>query len=145
MIHWEDFEVGQRMEGGSRTVSAEEIVAFAAQWDPQPFHIDESAAKASIFGGLVASGWHTACIAMRLAVDGIVREVANLGSPGVDEIRWLVPVRPGDTLTLSVQIVEKEPSSRPDRGKVKIRHELRNQKGEVVMTMVGRGIVRRRR
>lgn len=141
----EDFHVGEQGTLGSASVTMEEIVAFARQFDPQPFHLDEQAAASSIFGGLVASGWHTASLCMRLMVEGVLSKSASLGSPGVDELRWLKPVRPGDTLTLNLEVLECTPSkSKADRGSIRARYGLTNQRGEVVMTMVGITLVRRR-
>jgi len=141
----EDIAVGERRQLGKKTIGREEIVAFAREFDPQPFHLDEAAAARSHFGGLVASGWHTASVAMRLFVDGMVGEIASMGSPGVDELRWLAPLRPGDTVSLQTEIVAVEPSrSRPDRGSVRVRYELTNQRDELVLTMIGIGIIARR-
>lgn len=143
----EDFHPGDVAETASRVVTREEIVAFARQFDPQPFHVDEEAAKATPYGGLIASGWHTAAICMRLVVDRAVGNGAagSLGSPGVDELRWLRPVRPGDELTVRIEVLEVTPSrSKPDRGVVKLRYTMRNQDGQEVMTMIGLGIMRRR-
>ena len=141
----EDFVVGDVVELGSCSVSREEIIEFARRYDPQPFHVDEEAAKHSIFGGLIASGWHTASMFMRLFVDGLIAGGASLGSPGVDEIRWLKPVRPGDTLTARAIVLETVPSrSKPDRGHIRVRYELFNQRGEQAMTMISRSIYRRR-
>jgi acyl dehydratase len=141
----EDFTVGEAIELGSRPVTQEEIVEFARRYDPQPFHVDEKAAKASNFGGLIASGWHTASMFMRLFVDRVLAGGATLGSPGIDEIRWPKPVRPGDVLTARVTVLDVVPSrSKVDRGHVRIRYEVRNQAGETVMTMVGVSIYRRR-
>ena len=143
--YFEDLTVGQAWQAGSHTVTAEEIVRFARQFDPQPFHVDEAAAARSPFGGLVASGWHTASLAMRLMVDGILADARSFGSPGVDELRWLRPVRPGDTLSLHLEVVAVTPSqSKPDRGSVKVRYQLSNQRGELVLRMVGLGIFARR-
>jgi len=146
MKRWfEDIAVGEVRELPGRTVTREEIVAFAREFDPQPFHVDEEAARRSAFGGLVASGWHTAAICQRLVVDGFANTLASLGSPGVDELRWIRPVRPGDTLVLRVECVETRPSrSKPDRGIVRLRYELRNQEDDIVMTMIGMALVRRR-
>lgn len=145
MRYLEDIAVGERRELGSKTFTREEILSFARDFDPQPFHLDDAAAARSHFGGLVASGWHTASVAMRLFVDGMVGEIASMGSPGVDELRWLAPVRPGDTVSLQTEIVDVQPSrSRPDRGSVRVRYELRNQHGELVLTMIGIGIIARR-
>jgi|SRR5690242_19187330 len=143
--YFEDFAVGDTRELGEASVTAEEIVAFARQFDPQPFHVDEERAKASPFGGLIASGWHTAAIFMRLLVDGLLNSTASLGSPGIDELRWLQPVRPGDTLRARFTIVETTPSTRrPDRGTVRSTCEVINQRGEVVMRATGINIIGRR-
>ena len=144
--YFEDFRVGEVLTLGSLTVSEPEIVAFARQFDPQPFHTDPARAKASVFGGLIASGWHTVGLYMRLLVDGMISAMADSqGSPGVDKIEWLKPVRPGDTLTAKVTIVELVPSkSRPDRGTIRTLGEMVNQKGETVMTMRGIGFFGRR-
>ena len=137
--YFEDFRVGEVIELGRRSVSEAEIIDYARQFDPQPFHIDPVKARASAFGGLIASGWHTCSLFMRLLVDGFVDQVASsMGSPGVDKIEWLKPVRPGDTLTGRVTILEMIPSkSRPDRGTLRTQGEMLNQKGEVVMTIRG--------
>ncbi|HEV8029086.1 MAG TPA: MaoC family dehydratase [Stellaceae bacterium] len=142
----EDFHPGEVIELGSRTVSAEEIIAFARQFDPQYFHIDPERAKASPFGGLIASGWHTVAMYMRLVVDRFISGMAeSMGSPGVDGIRWLKPVRPGDTLMGRSTVVEIIPSkSRADRGTLKSLGELVNQHGEVVMQMNSVGFFARR-
>jgi acyl dehydratase len=143
--YFEDFEPGQTVELGTRTVTEEEIVAFARQWDPQPFHVDPDAARESVFGGLIASGWHTGAMWMRLYVDSLLGDAAGLGSPGVEELRWLAPVRPGDTLTGSLEVLEATPSQRrADRGTVRIRAEMVNQDGVTVMAMTSRGHFRRR-
>ena len=145
MRHWEDFEAGQVYELGARTVTRDEIVAFAREFDPQPFHLDEEAAARSPFGGLIASGWHTAALFMRMYVAELINETVSMGSPGVEELRWLVPVRPGDELRGRVTILEATPSStRPDRGTIRARMEMLNQRGEVVLTMVARGFLGRR-
>ena len=144
-LYWEDLRPGQVHELGSRAVSEEEIVAFARQWDPQPFHVDPEAAKDSPFGGLIASGWHTGAMWMRLYVDSLLGGDAALGSPGIEELRWLAPVRPGDTLTGRLTVLEATPSERrPDRGTVRIRGEMVNQDGVTVLSMVSRGHFRRR-
>jgi len=143
--YFEDFHVGQVIEMGPRTVSREEIIRFAEKFDPQPFHIDETAAKATMFGGLIASGWHTMSMCMRMMVDGFISESASLGSAGIDELRWLKPVRPGDSLSLTMEVTETLPSkSKPDRGTVKSSYRMRNQKGELVMTLKGTGMFSRR-
>jgi acyl dehydratase len=143
--YFEDFRPGQTVELGSRTVTEEEIVAFARQWDPQPFHTDAEAARDSVFGGLIASGWHTGAMWMRLYVDSLLGGSASQGSTGVEELRWLAPVRPGDTLTGSLEVLEAVPSERrPDRGTVRIRAEMVNQDGVTVMSMTSRGHFGRR-
>jgi acyl dehydratase len=136
-IHLDDLQPGQTFALGRRDVTREEIIAFARSWDPQPFHLDEEAAKASIFGQLIASGWHTCCIFMRLFADGLLNRAAAAGSPGIDELRWLKPVRAGDSLEAAVEILEVRPSrSRPDRGAARIRCIVRNQQGDEVLTMI---------
>jgi acyl dehydratase len=143
--YFEDFRPGAVVELGSRTLDEAAIVAFAREYDPQPFHTDPEAARSSVFGGLIASGWQTVGVYMRLLVDGCVNGTASLGSPGVDEVRWLVPVRPGDTLSARFTVLEARPSrSRPDRGTVVSLGEVTNQRGEVVMTVRGMGIFGRR-
>ena len=143
--YFEDFEPGRVFELGSRTVTAEEVVSFAREFDPQPFHVDEEAAAASVFGGLIASGWHTGAMWMRLYVDALLGGAASLGSPGIEELRWLAPVRPGDTLHARLTVLEATPSERrPDRGTIRSRAEMINQDGVTVMSMVARGHFGRR-
>ena len=145
MIWWEDFKVGERSEMGRHTFGEEEIVAFARQFDPQPFHIDAQAAKATPFGGLIASGWHTCAVGMRLMVDQYIARTVSLGSPGIEDIRWLRPVRAGDTLTYSRIVTESRASTtRAGVGLVKHRWEAVNQSGETVLTMEGWGMYGRR-
>jgi acyl dehydratase len=144
-LTFDDFQAGQVHELGSRTVTEEEIVAFGRQWDPQPFHVDPEAAAESPFGGLIASGWHTGAMWMRLYVDALLGGDAALGSPGIEELRWLAPVRPGDTLQGRLTVLDATPSERrPGRGTVRIRGEMVNQDGVTVMSMVSRGHFRRR-
>ena len=144
-IYFEDFQVGQVYELGSYTVSEEQILTFAREFDPQPFHVDSVLAAESIYGGIIASGLHTASIFMRLLYDGLVCRSASMGSPGQDELRWLRPVRPGDTLTARGTVEELIPSkSKPDRGLVRKSYEVLNQHGEKVMTMRGLGMFGRR-
>jgi len=144
-LYWEDFPVGDTMEMGSHTFTEPEIIAFARQFDPQPFHVDPEAAKNTFFKGLVASGWHTCAIAMRLMVDKYVARSASLGSPGLDNIRWLAPVRAGDTISYRRTITAARASeSKPGVGLVQSRWEAVNQRGETVMTMEGWGMFRRR-
>ncbi|HEX4526256.1 MAG TPA: MaoC family dehydratase [Gaiellaceae bacterium] len=145
MRHWEDFQVGQVVEVGPVTVSEAEIVEFATRFDPQPFHIDAEAAKDSPFGGLIASGWHTTALFMGMFVRGVLLDSVSLGSPGVDEIRWTAPVRPGDTLTGRSTVTDVQPSSRdPRRGTVFTTNEVFNQDGVLVMTLKARGFFGRR-
>jgi acyl dehydratase len=136
--YFEDFPAGKVVEYGARTLSEEEIIAFAREWDPQRFHVDPEAAKATPYGGIIASGWHTGCVLMRLMCDAYVNEAACIGSPGMEEWRFARPVRPGDTLRYRATVLEARPSaSKPDRGIVKFRWELLNQRGEVAVSMVG--------
>lgn len=146
LLYLEDFTPGDTHEfSGRYTFTRDAIVGFARQYDPQPFHVDEEAASRSIYGGLIASGWQTVGVTFRLAVDGLIGRVASMGSPGVDEIRWLAPVRPGDTLRVRAEVLEVRPSrSKPDRGLVRIRYETSNQRDELVLTMVGMGLFGRR-
>lgn len=144
-VYWEDFSVGQVIDLGTRPVTQEEVLEFARRYDPQSFHTDEEAAKKSIYGGLIASGWHTCAMMMRLLCDGLLLKAESLGSPGIDSIRWLKPVRPGDTLRAQMTVVETRPSmSKPDRGTIKSKWEVFNQNNELVMTMDGMGMYRRR-
>jgi acyl dehydratase len=140
----EDLEIGRRFSSRSHTVNADEIKAFAAQFDPQPFHLSDDAAKATLFGGLAASGWHTAAITMRLLVEsGLPLRGGIIGTGG--EVSWPKPTRPGDTLTVFSEIEEIIPSrSRPDRGSIRVRNETRNQDGEAVQVLIAKLIVPRR-
>lgn len=144
-LWWEDFRVGETAELGSHTFGEDEIVAFARQFDPQPFHTDPAAARGSIYGGLIASGWHTCAVAMRLMCENYINRTVSMGSPGVDSIRWLKPVRPGDTITFRRTVLESRPSnSRPGAGLIRSRWEAVNQDSDVVMTMEGWGMLGRR-
>jgi acyl dehydratase len=141
----EDFRPGQTIELGSRQVDRDEIIEFARKYDPQPFHVDEEAGRRSIYGGLIASGWHTVAMLMRLLVDTVASRSASMGSPGIDEIRFLKPVRPGDTLSARMTVLDVVPSrSKADRGHVRASYEVFNQHGDKVMTMIGLGIYGRR-
>lgn len=143
--HLEDFVPGQDHDLGTYEVTEEEIVEFGRRYDPQPFHTDPEAATASAFGGLVASGWHTCAIFMRLYVDGILAGADSRGSPGLEEIRWWAPVRPGDVLRGALHVVDVQPSANhPTRGTIVIDTSLTNQDGTVVMTSRGRGLFGRR-
>ena len=142
---FEDFVPGAVYEFGALAVSADEIVDFARRFDPQPMHLDPEAAARGEFGGLIASGWHTAGMMMRLLVKHFLPPQASLASPGIDELRWLKPVRPGDLLRLKVTVLEARPSrSRPDRGLLRTLVEVLNQHGEVVMSLKGTNPMRRR-
>ncbi|MGQ0621074.1 MAG: MaoC family dehydratase [Panacagrimonas sp.] len=143
--YFEDFHVGEVIELGTCSVSEKEIIEFATQFDPQSFHIDREAAAKSNFGGLIASGWHSCSLLMRLMVDSLIKESASMGSPGIDEIRWLLPVRPGDRLSARYRVTDVKPStSKPDRGVVFCATELVNGEGQTVMTMRSKGIFGRR-
>jgi len=142
---WEDLQPGTVRDLGEVTVSAEEIKDFAEQFDPQPFHTDEAAGRRSIFGSLCASGWHTAALAMKLTAENFLNESASMGSPGVENLRWLKPVYPGDTLRLQQTIVESRPlRTRTDTGLVRSVWDMFNQNGEKVLHMEGYGMFRRR-
>ncbi len=126
-------------------MTREAVVAFAAEFDPQPFHLDDAAAEASLFGRLCASGWHTCAMTMRMICDDHLLDAASLGSPGIDSLRWTRPVYPGDTLSVRLEVLEARPmTSRPDVGLVRQRWEVLNQAREVVLTMEGWGMFRRR-
>ena len=143
--YFEDYVAGDIHEFGSIAVTGDEIVEFASRYDPQPFHTDRDAARNTEFGGLIASGWQTAGWMMRLVVEHFLSHVASLASPGVDELRWTMPVRPGDTLSVRATIVETRPSaSKPDRGLVRTRFEVLNQRGEVVMSVKAMNLLKRR-
>src|SRR5438552_2064246 len=144
-LYWEDFAEGSAAEYGPRLVTREEIVAFAAEFDPQPMHLDEDAARSTMLGGLGASGWHTCVLLNRLVVDGLINNAHSMGAPGVDEVQWLKPVRPGDRLVVRAEAVNKRASSsRPEMGFASFRFELRNQAGETVMTLAFSLMVARR-
>ena len=145
MRYFEDFPEGTVVDLGATTVTQAAIVAFASEFDPQPFHTDPVAASGGPFGGLIASGWHTASMVMRLYVDKMLHDADSQGSPGVEAVRWLRPVRPGDTIHAVVRVASARPSgSRPDRGTLLLDWEVTNQAGETVMTMTGRGLFGRR-
>jgi len=143
--YWEDMHPGDVRDLGTITPTREEIIAFASQFDPQPFHLDDEAAQASVFGALCASGWHTCSMAMRLIVTNFLHQAASLGSPGLENIKWLKPVLPGDTLRLEHSIIETRPmSKRPDVGLVRTEWNMFNQHGDKVLHMEGWGMFRRR-
>ena len=144
-IHFEDFEIGQTRPYGPLAVTREAILDFARQWDPQPFHLDDAAAEASLFGRLAASGWHTCAMTMRMLCDAYLLRAASLGSPGVENLRWLQPVYAGDTLSGTLTVLEARASeSRPGMGLVRSRWTTVNQHGQPVLTMEGWGMFRRR-
>lgn len=143
--YFEDFYPGQEIDLGERSVSEEEIVAFAGQFDPQPFHVDRDAAQASIYCGVIASGWHTCSLMMRMVVDGLMCSASSMGSPGLDGVRWLRPLRAGDTIRvryLTTQV--KASNSKPDRGVVWSKWTATNQHGEEICTIEGMGMFGRR-
>ncbi len=145
LIYWDDLEVGRVFDLGSVAFDEESIVAFAREFDPQPFHVDRAAAEASMFGTIIASGWHTCSAVMRLTVDRYLNPEVSLGSPGMDEVRWPRPVRAGDTIAATLRCVDKRPSAtRPFMGLVWNEWEARNGDGDVVLTMRGMGLFRRR-
>jgi acyl dehydratase len=141
--HFEDIEIGETQTFGSRDVTREEILDFAERYDPQPFHTDETAAAESLFGGLIASGWHTAAMTMAMVVENSLSESGAVGAVGVDELRWPNPVRPGDTLSVHTEVLDTEPWS--DRlGLVRSRTTTLNQEDEEVLSMVGLMLYERR-
>ena len=143
--YWEDFTPGRVFETPTRTLSEQDIVRFAREYDPQPFHTDPEAARATPFGGLIASGWQTGCITMRLMCDAYLLETSCVGSPGLEELRWLKPVRPGDTLRLKSTVLEATPSAKQaNRGTVRFLWETYNQHDELVLAMRGRQMFLRR-
>ena len=146
MLYWEDLEPGTETEFGSYHVTREEVLEFAHKYDPQPFHLSDEAAARTHFGRIAASGWHTAAMTMRVIVDALSRQPqAGLGSPGVDELRWLKPVYPGDTLTMRGLIVDKTPSrSKPELGTIRTRTTVTNQDGVDVMTFTSIVLMQRR-
>ena len=143
--YFEEFAVGDRFTSGTVTIGESDITDFARRYDPQPFHIDPAAAKETIFGGLIASGFQTLAYGFRSVIDTGLFVACSMGSPGFDELRWLKPVRPGDTLHVECEVVEIRPSqSKPDRGIVRFAYRYINQRGEVVLTMIAMQLLRRR-
>ena len=141
----EDFAVGQTFGSGRLPIDSERTLAFAAEFDPQPFHLDETTARRSIFGGLTASGWHTAALTMRLLVESELEPAGGLIGAGFDECRWPRPVHPGDELRVECEVIEVRPSkSRPQQGLIKLRTTTLNQDGEVVLTYIASLVVLRR-
>lgn len=145
LYYFDNLNEGQSFEGGSATISREEIIDFARKYDPQPFHIDEEKAK-PLYGGLIASGWQTASMCSLMLVNTLLNKAAAMGSPGIDELRFLKPVRPDDTLYGRFTIIELKPSERkPDRGNMKVKGEMVNQNGEIALSFIVRIIIARRR
>jgi acyl dehydratase len=143
--YFDDFEVGERFATSGVTVTESMIVAFALTYDPQPFHLDVEAARESLYGGLIASGFQTLALGFRMVLETGILRAASMGSPGFDELRWVKPVRPGDTLRIEFEVVEKRPSSsKPDRGILRMAYRYLNQKGEAVLTMTAMHLLRRR-
>ncbi|WP_409077050.1 MaoC family dehydratase [Paraburkholderia sp. FT54] len=141
----EDFSVGQMFGSGRLRIDKERVLAFAAEFDPQPFHLDESAARRSIFGGLAASGWHTAAVTMRLMIETELKPAGGFVGAGLDECRWPRPVRPGDVLRVECEVIEVRPSkSRPEQGVIKLRTTTLNQNDEAVLVHVVNMVVPRR-
>jgi acyl dehydratase len=135
-LYWEDFAPGRVFQHGPRRITREEILDFATEFDPQPFHIDEDAARATMLGEFCASGWHSCCILMRMMADSFVLNSSSMGAPGVDEVRWLAPIRPGDDLTLRATVLSTRASnSRPEMGFTNILTELYNGSGTRVMSL----------
>jgi acyl dehydratase len=144
-MHLEDFKVGDAFASPGITLTDAQIIDFALQFDPQPFHVDVTAATAGVFGGLIASGFHTAALTFRLFWQTGVLGEESLGSPGIDELRWLKPVRPGDTLRVVAKVLEvRRSTSKPDRGVVRMTYTTLNQHGEKVMTLVGNQLLKAR-
>jgi acyl dehydratase len=136
-LHWEDFTPGREFLYGPRRVTRDEMVEFAAEFDPQPMHLDEAAARASMLGGLAASGWFACSLLMRMSAESFVLHSSSMGAPGIDEERWLAPIRPGDDLTLRATVLDVRASrSRPEMGFVRVSFELTNAAGTKVMTLV---------
>jgi acyl dehydratase len=143
--YWEDFQPGAVAVYGPRLVTREEIVAFAAEFDPQPMHLDEAAGSATLLGGLAASGWHSCCLLMRIITDGFVLESSSMGAPGVEEVRWLRPLRPGMRIRVRSTVLETRASkSRPEMGLVKIHHEVLDEGDAVLTTLTSTAMLGRR-
>jgi len=139
--YWEDIKAGEVIELGRRAVTKEAILTFAREFDPQPFHADEAAAQRTIWGGLIASGWHTGSMLMRLFYDGFLKDTVSLGSPGIDELKWLKPVRPGDTLSTEWTVTEKLDKPKHRGGICVLTGVSQNQRGEIVVEAEGKILV----
>ena len=136
-LHWEDFKSGSVAVYGPRLVTREEIVAFAAEFDPQPMHLDEAAASATILGGLGASGWHTCCLMMKIIADGFLLDSTSVGAPGIEEARWLAPLRPGTNIRVRATVLDTRASkSRPEMGLAKMNFEVLDDTNAVLMTLI---------
>ena len=145
-LYLEDLAVGRRFTSATHVIDAAQIKAFAGQFDPQPFHLDDETAKSTLFAGLAASGWHTAAITMRLLVESDLKPAGGIVGAGFEEFRWARPVRPGDELRVEVEVIEARPSrSRPDQGVLKVRTTTLNQRDEAVQVTIGSLVVPRRR
>ena len=145
-FYFEDFAPGWTIELGPRRVTREEIIGYAARYDPQPMHLDEEAARHTMLGGLAASGWHTCAIMMKMIADGLLLDTASMGAPGVEEAKWLKPVRPGDSLTVRGSVrTARASQSKPDRGFVTLHWEVFNDRGDKVMTLTCPQMIQRRR
>jgi len=144
MMYFDDFPVGYRFETGTRTLPLNDIMSFARDWDPQPFHIDPDAAEKSTYGGIIASGFQTILIGFLLSYQTGLWSGASMGSPGMDSIRWLHPVRPGDSLRVEAEVIASTPSaSRPDRGRILVRNQVFNQNDVCVAEFTGTHILKR--
>jgi acyl dehydratase len=144
-LYWEDFAPGRTFEHGPRRLPRDEMIAFAAEFDPQPMHLDEMAARQTMLGGLAASGWYLCCILMRMTVDAFVGRSSSMGAPGVDEVKWLMPVRPDDELSLRATVLETRASkSRPDMGFVRFEFELFNAAGRRAVSLTTSLMLERR-
>ena len=136
-LHWEDFQPGAVAVYGPRLVTREEIVAFAAEFDPQPMHLDEAAASATMLGGLGASGWHSCCLLMRMIADGFILDSSSMGAPGIEEVSWLAPLRPGTRIRIRSTVLDKrESKSRPEMGMVKFNFELLDEAEAPLTTLI---------
>jgi acyl dehydratase len=145
-LYWEDFQPGAVAVYGPRLVTREEIVAFAAEFDPQPMHLDEAAASATMLGGLAASGWHICCLLMRIIADGFILSSSSMGAPGVEEVRWLKPLRPGTRIRVRSTVLESRASnSRAEMGLVKMQHEVLDETDTVLATLTSTAMLGRRR
>lgn len=145
LLTFEDFSPGHFGTFGPLHVTRDDIIAFAAEFDPQPMHLDDEAARHSMLGGLAGSGWHLGSLTMRMLFDGFIGRTASLGSPGVDELRWTAPFRPGDDLTMDVEVLESRPSrSKPELGIVKLKVTVRNASGETLLVMITPLMIKRR-